>query len=282
MINQWNTRGIDFEGVMRDIRLRFLTEGMHDKVDTGHWQGLKDVPHTKTRELLNAQIVVPIDRSIEHWQEFISPNLPWAEGHFQERIAGEPTNPGEWFDKWPWYRGGVEDHKQQGEFSHTYQERFWPRLANFPWEVEDERDGREGIRFRYGDLKDLIALLADEPTTRQAYLPIWFPEDLAATRQGERVPCTLGYHFIVRHDHLHCFYPMRSVDYVRYLRDDIYMAGRLVQHLCEVVPGFFQMNINPGILTFQAVSLHCFEGDVSKLEREHQQFESDRINRAFS
>ena len=102
-----------------------------------------------------------------------------------------------------------------------------------------------------------------------------------ATSLEERVPCTLGYHFMLRDDQLHCFYPMRSVDFVRYLRDDLYMAGRLVQHLIkqlrvrEVADGFTDIStpgywetIMPGNLEFFASSMHIFEGDVPKLRRE--------------
>ncbi len=37
-----------------------------------------------------------------------------------------------------------------------------------------------GIRYRYADLHDVIDTLNKDPLTRQAYIPIWFPEDGSA------------------------------------------------------------------------------------------------------
>lgn len=254
-------------------------------VDTGHWQALRNVPHTRTVELQNISMEMDITETIESWAAFTMPNLPWAEDHFGERISGLPLNPGEQYKHWPWYRGGVEDHKSTGQFSHSYMERFWPKFAGY--------EGREelihyGIRFRFGDLDDVISVLERDPGTRQAYLPIWFPEDITASLEDQRVPCSLGYHFMLRKDQLHCMYTMRSVDFVRYLADDLYMAGRLVQWVISRLQdreeenhpagfaehgGFWSggdawTKVTPGKLLFMAASLHAFEGDVPKLRRE--------------
>lgn len=270
------------EHLVRD----FLTEGSHFKVNTGHWQSVKGTSHSQTREIMHLKMTLAIQPTPGSWAAMIRPNLPWAEDHFQERVGGEPLNPGEQYKNWPWYAGGVEDHKESGKFSHTYMERFWPRQAGGSRAIGmpslSEWDNR-GIYYRYGDLNDLVELLWREPTTRQAYLPVWFPEDTGA-HHGERVPCTLGYHFMLREDRLHCFYPMRSVDFVRYLRDDLYMAGRLVQWVILKLRKKSMMKwqadpdaqpfwepIVPGNLEFFASSLHIFEGDVPKLEREHVQ-----------
>lgn len=242
-------------------------------VSTGHWQSLKDVPHVHTRELFRVSLEMIIPPTMEEAQEWIEPNLPWAEDHFRERVGGEPLNPGREYVNWPWYRGGVEDHKSTGVFSHSYMERMWPRHAGYTSVGVSGRPRHsgenEGIRYRYGDLSDLVALLHREPTTRQAFLPIWFPEDTGAHHE-ERVPCTLGYLFNLRDGVLHCTYYIRSCDFLRYLRDDVYMAMRLTQWLRsqlrskdalweDVIPGILQMNIG---------SLHVFEGDMGKMRRE--------------
>lgn len=147
-------------------------------------------------------------------------------------------------------------------FSHTYMQRFWPR------------DLGGGIEFRYGDLNDVIALLAREPYTRQAYLPIFFPEDTGA-HHGERIPCTLGYHLFMREGFLHINYFIRSCDFLRHFRDDVYMAGRLCQwvlneldHDLEVgQPDHGWENVVPGVLTMFMSSLHVFEGDLPKMRK---------------
>jgi hypothetical protein len=254
-------------------------------VDTGHWQSLKNVPHTATRELQNVVIETPIPQGQEDAALWVEPNLPWAEDHFQERVGGEPTNPGSQYFNWPWYDPGWKaQRKEEGKpniFSHTYQERMWPRYApqgdRSPLQTQSRLVAGEnfGVRYRYGDLQDVVNLLAREPTTRQAYLPIWFPEDTGA-HHGERVPCTLGYHFVLRQGLLHVTYFIRSCDFLRYFRDDVYMAMRLGQWILGELNGSNKdqdsyedwTNVDMGILHMHMVSLHIFEGDMGKMRRE--------------
>lgn len=270
-------------------------------VDTGHWQSLKNVPHTATRELFRVCVETPIPQTREAAQEAVQPNLPWAEDHFQERVGGLPTNPGSQYMNWPWYQPGWKAQQIGGadctpspiggaetapplKFSHTYQERMWPRMAGYdfydPGQIQRDWGDNRGIRYRYGDLNDVVELLAREPTTRQAFLPIWFPEDTGAHHK-ERVPCTLGYHFILRGGLLHVTYYIRSCDFLRYFRDDVYMAMRLGQWIREeLVPRRGQHDeedrnadhpwagIDMGILQMNIVSLHVFEGDMPKMRRE--------------
>jgi len=262
----------------------------HTRVDTGHWQGLKDVPHTQTREKQYVSFHYHIPETQLELDQDVEPSRSWAEDHFQERVAGQPTNPGEEYKNWPWYKGGVEDHKKQGTFSHTYMERYWPKQANWGDTSEEYGgDSHRGIRYEYGDLQDVVNLLAREPTTRQAYLPVWFPEDTgSAGVENQRVPCSLGYHFMMREGKLNCMYHMRSCDLIRYFRDDVYLTCRLVQwvlqqlqdqenqHIIDTVPperheeaiGLWEQ-VKPGVLFMTIASLHIFEGDVPMLRRKH-------------
>jgi hypothetical protein len=158
------------------------------------------------------------------------------------------------------------------QFSHSYAERYWPKFANRTPGGELGRGGyspRHGIRYRYGDLDDLVQVLQGDPTTRQAYLPVWFPEDLYAAVKGERVPCTLGYHFIVRDQQLHCTYYLRSCDAVRHFRDDIYLSMRLLLWILNELreresiftnDGGWE-DVRPGTFTMHMVSFHCFVAD---------------------
>jgi thymidylate synthase len=118
-----------------------------------------------------------------------------------------------------------------------------------------------GIKYEYGDLSDVVALLSSDPYTRQAYLPIWFPEDTGGG--SKRAPCTLGYHFIMRENKLDITYYIRSCDMLRHFRDDIYLTHRLALWVItqcmarnpkwkEVEPGTFNMHIT---------SLHIFAND---------------------
>lgn len=224
-------------------------------VDVGEWQAIRgDIPQARTIEVEDVSLYFDIPDSIEDLQEEVHPNLPWAEEHFVERVSGMPLNPPPSHIRWPFAQQGNDVHLSEHQFSHTYPERIWPKFAG-----EDSFYSKFGIRYPYGDLNDVIDLLRKSPHTRQAYLPIWFPEDTGAV-SGQRVPCTLGYHFLVRDGKLKIVYYIRSCDFFRHFNDDVYMAARLAQfvagQLQDVVAGKFVMHIS---------SMHVFEPERERL-----------------
>ena len=242
-----------------------------EKVDVGEWhaQKVKGVPQLVTREVRNAQFTYRVPHTIATLQEDVDPNMPFAEAQFRDRVSGEPLNPPPSADLWPYAQQNHKQHLEAagGVFSHSYPERMWPKDAgDLPVAGEYPH---EGIRYPYGDLNDVVKMLSNSPMTRQAYLPIWFPEDTG--NQGVRLPCTLGYHFMLRRNALHITYFIRAVDFVRHFRDDVYMAARLVQWvLCELrKTGAEVWNAAaPGDLTMHMISLHCMLGDEDKLRRD--------------
>lgn len=228
-------------------------------------------------ELNHITLVWNVSSRLFEWQKVVRPNLPWAEDHFNERISGEPLNPPPSASWWPFNQNDNEVHKKNKQFSHTYPERFWPKWAAGGHPNDMTTYEHHGIRFPYGDLADLIEVLRNDPTTRQAYLPVWFPEDLHASLIGERVPCTLGYHFLQTEAHtIDCTYFLRSCDIVRFFRDDVYMAGRLLHYVCS------QTGFVPGNLIMHISNLHAFEGDRfflnQQLPQEERQFPTETIS----
>lgn len=245
------------------------------EVDVGEWHAM-DVsgqPHLVTREL-HAYFNTHIPRTIENAQIDFEPNLPWAENQFLERVGGIPYNPGETYKEWPWQ--SQMDRHVEPVFTHTYMERYWPKMAHREG-VRDAQDQcltpRYGIRYDYGDLTDMVLLLARSPFTRQAVLPVWFPEDTGGVHGG-RLPCSIAYHFMLREGHLNCTYFIRSCDFVRHFRDDVYMTARLTQWVLDEAVAHaganrdVWMSAKPGTLTFHCPSLHIMNGDVPKLTRE--------------
>jgi len=237
------------------------------KVEVARWQGtsVQGDPSMATIEVINHSFASPMIDHAGCLAERVRPNLPWADDHFAERVGGRPLNPGEQWANWPYSagQGPAADRFRDADgcFTHTYMERMWaPNLS--------------GIRFDYGNLADVVDLLARDPDTRQAFLPIWFPEDTGAVHQG-RVPCTIGYHFLLRDGMLHCFYPIRACDFVRHFRDDIYLANRLaswvLQELVEHRSASSSMwaSVKLGLLTMHIWSLHCFAGEFHKIKEEY-------------
>lgn len=231
-------------------------------VNVGEWQAIRDesLPMMDTIEVEDISLYISLPQEVEDWQKQISPNLPWAEEHFGERVSGIPYNPPPSHVRWPFAQKDNSEHTDSDKFSHTYPERFWPKWIN-----EDNRWGGGaawGIRFNYGDLNDLIALLRERPATRQAYLPIWFPEDLTAVHQDQRVPCSLGYHFMIREGKLKITYYIRSCDFYRHFRDDVYLAGRLGQYVAK------ELGVGTSRLVMHISSLHIFSAERSRIEQE--------------
>jgi hypothetical protein len=234
-------------------------------IDPGTWQGVSTEGHPEmvTKEILNGWFSAPIPETTEALVEAVKPNMPWAEDEFQERVQGEPSNPHRSMYHWPWWKGQIDE-----KMSHTYSERFWPRAVY--------ADGSYtqlpplGIRYRWGDLQDVIDLLKDHPFTRQATFPIFFPEDTGAPHGG-RIPCTLHYHFLLRNLKLHMWYAIRSCDAVRHFRDDVYMAARLMQWMLVQLwaqtdedssrDDFSWLDVHPGMLYFNAYSFHVHRAD---------------------
>lgn len=268
--------GDDFESLFKYFQTSLIEAPL---VATGEWQSqdISDKPMLATHELTNVSFDMAIPNDPAQLAELTGAHLPWAEDHFQERVGGEPLNPSPSEEWWPFAQKVNREHKSEegGMFSHTYPERMWPKYAGdggpIGLEKQELRDNPlRGIRFEYGDLQDVVDQLTRGPMTRQAFLPIWFPEDTGAVHR-KRVPCTLGYHFLIRDGKLQITYYMRSCDLIRHFQDDVYMAGRLAQwmvaELNETATGKGEtLRLGVGTLIMHIVSLHCFAGDMPMMK----------------
>lgn len=283
MNNHLNMSGT-FADVREALRFHFKHHAHWTHPDT--WQGV-DVskrPEMKSLELLNVTFTTHLRgvEDLDYWRNDCQPNLPWADDHFDERVCGVPINPGKTWEYWPWASSASDFLDAAGGtmFNHNYMERIWPRFAGkarVPTPTDRDfghalagvldLDPLRGIRGEYGDLNDLVDLLARDPMTRQAYLPLYFPEDTGAPG---RKPCSLGYQFMCREDGLHIYYPMRSCDFVRHFNDDCYLAVRLglwVLDQCRA------KNKDWGHVTVRSFSMHCtslhvFVNDAARLRDE--------------
>ncbi len=271
----------NFPSAISSVTEKMKTNGY--VVRTEKWQGvdISQLPGSAMVELLHESLSVNMSTTYyEFYRDEIKPNLPWADDHFQERVCGYPLNPGTEWANWPWGESAKDHLDLNGvQFNHNYMERYWPKYAGKAppstsvadyYISPDELNTHKGIRLEYGDLFDMVRMLAHEPGTRQAYLPIWFPEDTGKT--SGRKPCTLGYHFIQRHNRLHVTYYIRSCDFFRHFRDDIYLTVRLLfwvlQHCRGHNPEFWD-NVSPGIFNMHITSLHMFIGDYQKMFKQN-------------
>lgn len=234
---------------LRSARNFLLKNG--DIVSTTRWQGSTE--HPSFLEILHPRLTMDMEGSeITLEYEVKSDNLDWAKEHFNERVSGIPFNPPPSHEKW---RTKTNEYfSSDRQFSHTYPERYWySHLVH------------QGYRFDNGDLNTLVELLKKEPDTRQAVLPMFIYEDMTAALQGERVPCSLSWNFIIRNNKMDCTYTLRSCDAVRHLHNDVYFTNRLVLWIIKKTG----LDIEPGKMILNITSLHCFniKSDILILER---------------
>ena len=270
------TSYLDFTSA-RSVLKAMILQSPH--VRTEKWQGV--AANLDTREAFDVNICVDLHgvEDLDHWRRDVLPNLPWADDHFLERVGGEPLNPGEQWKVWPW---GLSANKfRAGErFNHTYMERLWPKYARrtpdgkLPeapkgslrkYPAVDPRP-KYGVAWHYGDLQDLVELLAHQPHTRQAWIPLFHPED-TGVGDGGRKMCSLGYQVLVRDGQASLWYPLRSCDLRRHYNDDAYLALRMLLWVidrCRERDGRWG-KVVPGKLAMHMTSLHVFETDCADL-----------------
>lgn len=230
---------------------RRILLNQHEVFKSNQWQSRKE--KFEFMEYLNLHISAPMPDEVIEMDRQCDPFRPWADEHFEERVGGVPLNPPPSHKHW---LKDTDKFMVNEQFSHSYPDRLW--ASKF--------EHVKGIKFDYAGLSEAVKLLEQDPTTRQCYVPIWFPEDLTAATLGERVPCTMGWHFIVRNGKLHCNYTMRSCDAVRHFHNDIYLATRLSRWML-LQSGLWELGYDLGDLTFNCVSFHCFTNDEYTLKK---------------
>jgi len=272
----------DFQSAIDHAYNRMKASTPHHR---GKWQGV-DVsrkPEAITNELHHYVMQVPMSLTdLNYYRETIKPNLPWADDHFAERVGGHPLNPGVEWRNWPWGVSAdrsridpvtVGDPTQERIFDHTYAMRYWPKHAGqyprgiIPSNV-DHTPVHRGIYYDYGDLGDVVEELRRDPTTRQAILPVFFPED-TGYRLGRRKPCSLFYHFMRVNSSLDISYQLRSCDMAHHFRDDIYLTVRLLLWVLDELKKTERSwgQILPGTFCMMIANLHMFRNDYIQLTR---------------
>lgn len=237
----------------RKIINKAITDLINSKniIESNKWQAVNIENGVRMIEINNLFLQMQICETIKELELETNADLPWAENHFKERLAGA-TNPGEQYKNWPYYRASLDNERfrKNNHFSHTYQERFWPPKI-------------KGIRYKMGDYLDVKKRLKKDNTTRQAFLSIWHPED--QSNNDVRLPCTIGYWFKINNNKLDVTYLIRSCDARRHFRNDIYMTQRLAMDILKYLDSD---NITLGILTVWIGSFHCFESDLYTLKKQ--------------
>lgn len=158
----------------------------------------------------------------------------WCHAEFAERIDPKAGNPG---DAWKIREDVWEQFLFQGRMDYTYSDR---------------------INYQY-NLDRIITRLQQDPDSRQAWLPIFHKEDVVKMGGRARIPCSLGYYFMIRDGKLNLTYIQRSADLVQHFGNDVYLAWLMLTYVASVV------GVDRGYLTHHIFSLHSYKKDWSKL-----------------
>ena len=238
-----------------------------DIASSKKWQAI-DTPDNLW-EIINRYVQMDMPETKEELGVECDADLPWAEDHFQERIDPHCNhNPGYEYQNWPYYKVDTKDNdgkfrnEAENYFSHTYMERFWP---------DKTLKGTGKMGYNFGDFNDLIERLKDDPGPRQAFYAIWHPQD--SNNDGVRLPCTIGYHFLIRNGILHLAYLIRSCDIFRHFKNDVYMTVRLAQYVRDQVDPSLKL----GELSMWIGSLHCWNVEKALLDTKISLY--DRISK---
>lgn len=160
--------------------------------------------------------------------------MSWALLEIWERVNPLARNPGEAYklrkDMW-------DQFLVDGKFDYTYSDRL----------------------NQYGNLERVHQELVRNPDSRQAWLPIFFPEDIAYVGGKRRIPCSLGYYFMVREGKLNLTYVQRSADAVAHFGNDVFLAWQMMLYMAKMTGNA------PGMLTHHIFSLHSYKRDWDSL-----------------
>lgn len=169
-------------------------------------------------------------------------NFEWCMDDFGERIGPAMQNhPGLNPGNAHKHRPEWAEFLRHGRFAYTYSER----LALIP------------LGGAFSALKIVIRELMQNPNTRQAVLPIFNASiDLNNAGGVARIPCSMHYQFLHRHDGLHAIYTMRSTDFKTHFPYDIWHALELQKYIADCISD------KPARLTFFTGSLHIYKKDA--------------------
>lgn len=119
------------------------------------------------------------------------------------------------------------------------------------------------LAYSYGErlaLNDQVMKVIRElrvnPTSRQLYVAMWDPHQDIDRIGVRRVPCSIGWHFMMRGGLLHLTYTMRSCDFVTHWQNDVWLALKLLDFVCT------KTGNKPGQFSQFIYSFHVYEKDV--------------------
>jgi thymidylate synthase-like protein len=224
----------DFPEAINEIRRELKEMGIMVHPSSVQNMDVTNNPDYETLELQNYQYLV----TSPDYNQIPLRSTDWAEAEFDERTCGLPLNPGSAWE----LRAG-----------------YWKQFL-----VERVFGGKKVFDYAYPErmaspLAAVIDALKKDPNTRRAYLSVFDRYLDPPNKMNQRIPCTLGYHFLYRQGQLNVTYLLRSSDFFEHFNYDIYLADRLKCHIAEAC------GMKPGTFSHWVGSLHCFSKNVAEV-----------------
>jgi len=202
---------------------------------------IKGDPNYFTKEIQHyfyALTALPDPWNLFLWEDEIA--REWCIAEFSERVSQPPANPG---TAWQIRAGVWAPFLVEGKFDYSYAERLHYN----------------------NNLNRIVEELGTNSDTRQAWLPIFNPDDVQHMGGKKRIPCSLGYHFMIRNGELSMTYIQRSADYFQHFGNDIYLAWLMLDYVHQLLLHGFELKVERGYLFHHIFSLHSYAKDWPKL-----------------
>lgn len=232
----------DWPEAQNEIKRDLAELGIRVQPETMQDLWVAENPEFLTKELQNYmyQVTKPDHTEIE------GVHAAWVEKEWRDRLAGD-LNPGHaWKERKDVWEQFLEKPKNDyvtpsgqrpyGHFSYSYSERMG---GNY--------------------LQSIITELKVHPNSRQLYLPVWDRLVDWRRRGKRRVPCSLGYWFVMRNDKVHLTYMMRSCDLFTHFANDVALASIMLKYVAD------ETDHGVGSLTHFIGSLHVYQRDVETI-----------------
>lgn len=198
-------------------------------------------------------------------QTQLSPTLPWAMEEWKDRIDAIMGNPSPLGTAW---MTRADEHMDWSEFV-EYDGKPIPQGVSLDQiKITCPHAKHDPIRlaYSYGErfavndqVMRVVRELRRNPESRQLYVAMWDPHKDSESIGYRRVPCSLGWHFMLRGGQLHVTYTMRSCDFVTHWQNDVFLTLMLLDFICMKTghaPGRFSQFIN---------SFHVYKKDVAEV-----------------
>jgi Thymidylate synthase len=193
----------------------------------------------------------------------LQPTMPWAKREWDDRVAAVMGSPSPLGTAW---QTRADEKMDWSEFIEYDGKPLPPGISLERMKQLSPHARLDPMRlaYSYGErfaLNDqvmrVIRELRRNPQSRQLYIAMWDPHQDSERLGSRRVPCSLGWHVMLREGLLHITYSMRSCDFVTHWQNDCWLTLMLLDFICMRTgnhPGRFSQFIN---------SFHVYEKDVA-------------------